>query len=161
LIISTQLTPNEARLLEDRDWIEGGDVLVASANSCIFDITKQEWFIPGQAVPVAGDGTAPDATEEEQEPDAAGADEGNTNPPVKPKPKPKPKPSKAVARLLTIANTLAERVMRKEAKGGIDAKFLIEVLSISKDKADEYVAQRSSLNEEEARAALIALAQGE
>jgi HK97 family phage portal protein len=157
LIESGQLTFNEARAIEDRDYVEGGDALTLPANSCIFDIAEQEWFIPGQQVPEASEGEAPTAKPGEQEPDAAGSGDGDTAPPVKTKPQPK----KAETRLLAIANGLAERVMRKEAKGGIDAKFVAEVMNISKDKAEEYVAKRSSLSDEEARAALIALAQGE
>jgi HK97 family phage portal protein len=161
LIESGQLTLNEARAIEDRDWIEGGDVLIQPANSCIYDIAEQEWFIPGQQVPEASDGEAPEPKPGEQEPDAAGAgdDTNETEPkPVAPK---KKKPSKAQARLEAIANSLAERVMRKEAKGGIDAKFVAEVLNVSREQAEEYVAKRSTLSDEEARAALIALAQGE
>jgi hypothetical protein len=51
--------------------------------------------------------------------------------------------------------------MRKEAKGGIDAKFIAEVMSVSVTKAEEYIANRKNLSNEEARAALIAIAQGE
>ena len=161
LINSWQMTPNEARAIEDRDWIEGGDFLSGPANSAVFDPEQQEFFIPGQKPPEP-DGDEGGDTETkpgEQEPDTAGDGDGNTAPPIKPTKK--PQPDKAKARLLAIANSLAERVMRKEAKGGIDAKFVAEVMSVSMEHAQEYVAMRSKLSDEEARTALIVLAQGE
>ena len=51
LIGSWQLTPNEARFMEDRDSIEGGDFLSGPANGAIFDPTTGEFFIPGQKLP--------------------------------------------------------------------------------------------------------------
>jgi hypothetical protein len=51
--------------------------------------------------------------------------------------------------------------MRSEAKGEVKAKFVAEVLSISMEKAEEYVANRKSQNEMQARAALFLLAMGE
>jgi HK97 family phage portal protein len=167
LINSFQLTPNEARAIEDRDSLEGGDFLVGGTGTpVIFDIPNQRYFIPGQL--------QPQLTDEESEqkkdlappppvvvggPDAAGSsDDNDETEPTTPAPK---KKSKTKARLEAIANSLAERVMRKESKGGIDAKFIAEVLSVSKEQAEEYVAKRSTLSNEEARAALIVLAQGE
>jgi HK97 family phage portal protein len=159
LIESTQMTPNEARILEDRDTVEGGDVLIAPANSCVFNPEENEWFIPGQKPPEesAPTGGQPPKQSPEQEPDAEGSGDGNTAPPAAVK----PKPTKTKARLEVIANSLAERIMRKEAKGGIDAKFIAEVMSVSVTKAEEYIANRKNLSNEEARAALIAIAQGE
>jgi hypothetical protein len=52
-------------------------------------------------------------------------------------------------------------VIRKESKGKIDAKFVAEVMNISVEKAEIYVAQRKDWNDDEARAALIALATGD
>lgn len=158
LINSWQMTPNEARLLEDRDTIEGADFLSGPSNGAIYDPEEDEFFIPGQKPPEPGDETStPGTSAPEQEPDAQGAGESTTPPPAKKQ----TSTPKAESRLLTIANSLAERVMRKEAKGGVDAKFLAEVLSISKEKAEAYIAGREKLSNEEARAALIALAQGD
>jgi HK97 family phage portal protein len=167
-IVSGQMTPNEARAQEDMDSIEGGDFLTfGTGTPVIFDIENQRFFIPGQLQPTLTDDeaqqkkdltpppvVAPNTVGEEE-------DTNETEPPTAPAPKKKKPQPKAESRLLAIANSLAERVMRKEQKGGIDAKFVAEVLNISKDKAEDYVAKRSSLSDEEARAALIALAQGE
>lgn len=170
LLNSFQLTPNEARAIEDRDSIEGGDFLSGGTGTpVIFDIENQRFFIPGQlAPPLTDDEQAdlPPAPEPSQAPDVVGSDddEQETEPePPRPKTvkKPKAKRDKTQARLEAIANSLAERVMRKEAKGGTDAKFVAEVLSISIEKAENYTAQRKSLSDQEARAALVGLAQGE
>jgi HK97 family phage portal protein len=165
-INSFQMTPNEARAQEDMDSIEGGDFLSGGTGTpVIFDVPNQRFFIPGQLQPQMTDEEA-EAKQAQTppppavvEPDTVGEEEdtNKTEPPTAPQ---KSQP-KAETRLLAIANSLAERVMRKEAKGGIDSKFVAEVLNISKDKAGEYVAKRSSLSDEQARAALIALAQGE
>jgi HK97 family phage portal protein len=177
LINSWQMTPNEARLLEDRDSIEGGDFLSGPANGAIYNPVTGEFFIPGQKIPDADD--PDDANEESGEsapdvpgPDAAGDGDGNTEPPFKhpapPKPAKKPakkavpaKPNKANARLQALANSMADRVMRKELKSAPDAKFVAEVLSVDIEAATEYVESRKSLNDEEARAALVALAVGD
>ena len=175
LITSWQMTPNEARILEDRDTIEGGDFLSGPANGAIFNPETGEWFIPGQLVPEPDETEESDPTAEptESEPDAEGssddADEAFTHPPAPKKPQPKKapkkaaaKPDKAKARLEAISISLSERVMRKESKGGaVDAKFVAEVLNIPTEKADAYVASRKTLSDTEARAALVALAQGE
>ena len=165
-IVSGQMTPNEARAQEDMDSIEGGDFLtLGTGTPVIFDVENQRFFIPGQLQPNMTDEEA--ETKKAQtpppppvvEPDTVGEEE-DTNRTEPPQPKPKSKP-KAESRLLAISTSLTERVMRKESKGGIDAKFVAEVLNISKDKAEDYVAKRSTLTDEEARAALITLAQGE
>jgi len=144
LINSWQMTPNEARILEDRDTIEGGDFLSGPANGAIFDPETGEWFIPAQKQPEPGEAT--DTTET----------------PAAPEQKPEAKqPTKAEARLQAFANSNAERVMLKEAKGGIDAKFVATVMNVSKEQAEAYIANRSKLNDQEARAALIALALGD
>lgn len=163
LVNSGQMTPNEARVLEDRDTIEGADVLIFPANSAVFDPKEQEFFIPGQKPPESEEGSDPTPPAAEEEPDAQGAGEDNddTNLPAPKTKKPAKQPTKAQNRLLEIGNSLAERVMRKEAKGGIDAKFLAEVLNVSKEKSEAYIASRKQLNDQEARAALVALAQGE
>jgi HK97 family phage portal protein len=167
LINSFQLTPNEARAIEDRDSIEGGDFLTGGTGTpVIFDIPNQRYFIPGQLQPQLTDeeseqkkDLAPPPPVVVGSPDATGTDDDvEETEPTTPSPK---KKSKARNRLDVIANSLAERVMRKEAKGGIDAKFVAEVLSVSMEQAEEYVAKRSKLSNEEARAALIVLAQGE
>jgi HK97 family phage portal protein len=160
LINSWQLTPNEARALEDRDSIEGGDFLYAQNAGAIFNPTTGEYFIPGQLPPTVEDpDEADDATEapDADESDEAGNGDGNTQPPTKPA-----KPSKAKARLNALANSMADRVIRKESKGKIDAKFVSEVLNVPLEQAEEYaVARMSMTTEEQAREALVALAMGE
>jgi HK97 family phage portal protein len=156
LINSYQLTPNEARLLEDRDSIEGGDFLAGPASGAIYDPTNKEFFIPGQKPPSTQDpDDANEGTNAEnpEEPDEAGDGDGNTAPPTKP-------PIPARNRLHALAASLADRVLRKEAKGKIDAKFISEVLNIDPALAEAYAANRPTLNDDEARAALIALAEG-
>ena len=162
LINSMQMTPNEARVLEDRDTIEGGDVLILAANSAVFDPEEGEFFIPGQKDPVPDASKQSDVEGEavEEEPDAQGdTDDNDDNEP--PQVPIKKKGAKAANRLALLARNAVERVMRKEAKGGIDTKFLVEVLMISPEQADAYIAGRKKLNDTEARAALEALAQGE
>jgi hypothetical protein len=174
LINSWQMTPNEARLLEDRDSIEGGDFLSGPANGAIYDPVTGEFFIPGQKVPDADDPDDADEESDESDPNEAGADaagdgDGNTEPPFKHPVPPKPvkppakkavpaKPSKAKARLEAIASSLADRVIRKEQKSTPDARFVAEVLNIDLATATLYVDSRKDLTAEEARAALIALA---
>jgi hypothetical protein len=169
LINSFQLTPNEARAIEDRDAMEGGDFLTGGTGTpVIYDSENDRFFIPGQLQPQLTDEEAqqkkdltPPPPPANQAPDAQGSDEDENQTPTAPAKKTAPKPNKAKARLEAIANSLAERVMRKEAKGGIDAKFVAEVMSVSKEQAEAYIALRSKLNDTEARAALVALAQGE
>jgi HK97 family phage portal protein len=150
LIASGQMTLNEARSTEDRDWIEGGDVLVLAANSCLFDPATQSWFIPGQKVPVdAPDGAAVPNAAEEDEPDADGDDA------------PDAKSAKVTARLAAIANSLAERCERKFAKSGaLEPKFVAEVMSVPLEEAQRVCSTVYS-NKDEMRAALVALATGE
>jgi HK97 family phage portal protein len=166
-INSWQLTPNEARLLEDLDTIEGGDFLCGPANGAIYDPVSGEFFIPGQKPPTSSDvddademvGTEGGEQGEDGEPDGAGDGDGNTAPPTKPVVP--PKPSKATARLTALANSMADRVLRKESKAKIDARFVAEVLNIPTEQAEDYATRRTSMTEAEARAALIALAIGE
>ncbi len=161
LINSWQLTPNEARLLEDRDTIEGGDFLSGPANGAIYDPVSGEFFIPGQKPPNADD---PDDADEEttgadaDEPDEAGDADGDTNPPA---PRPPAKPGKATARLRALAESMADRVLRKELKSAPDAKFVADVLNVTGDEAAAYVAVRQNMTHEQAREALIALATGD
>jgi HK97 family phage portal protein len=178
LINSWQMTPNEARFLEDRDSIEGGDFISGPANGAIYNPVTGEFFIPGQKPPDPDD--PDDANEEadvpdpsEDEPDEAGDSDGNTEPPFKhtvpPKPKKqpvkqvvKPVPAKKTnARLNALAGSMADRVLRKEAKGKIDAKFVAEVLNISAEQAEEYITKRKDMTEEQARAELVALGRGD
>jgi HK97 family phage portal protein len=169
LILSWQLTPNEAREIEDRDSIEGGDFLCGPANGAIFNPVTGEFFIPGQKPPDPDDpDDADDADEDtgdgdEDEPDAAGDGDGDTDIPIPPAQPAKPpvKPGKATARLHALANSMADRVLRKEAKGGADAKFTADVLSIPLAAAETYVAGRKNMTDEQARAALVALATGD
>lgn len=173
LIQSWQLTPNEARILEDRDTIEGGDFLSGPANGAIFDPVNGEFFIPGQKPPSQQDpdeadenaqGNEDQAATEGVGPDTGGDGDGNTTPPQPTKPvkkAPPAKPSKPTARLEALANSAAERILRKESKSGPDAKFVAEVLHLDAVEAEAYVASRNDLNEEQARAALVALALGD
>jgi HK97 family phage portal protein len=170
LINSWQMTPNEGRLLEDRDTIEGGDFLSGPANGAIYDPVNKEFFIPGQKPPSTLD--PDDANENEQGnedqaategvgPDTGGNGDGNTNPPQPAKPVKSAKPVKATARLTALANSAVERILRKESKSGPDAKFVAEVLHLDAADAEAYVARRNELNDEQARAALVALATGD
>lgn len=179
LINSWQMTPNEARLLEDRDSIEGGDFLSGPANGAIYNPVTGEFFIPGQLVPDADE--PQDANENADEddpnvpsPDESGNEDGNIEPPFKHPAPPKPvkktapikkavaaKPSKAKARLQALAISMADRVLRKEAKGKVDAKFVMEVLNISNEQAEAYIANRTTITEIQAHAALVALGMGD
>lgn len=146
-INSFQMTPNEARAIEDLDAVEGGDFLTGGTGTpVIFNVDKQEFFIPGQLPPEPEPGgETPAKPEQEQEQDTEGSDQ-NKN---------------AQARLKEIGIVLADRVMRKEAKSSLDAKFVAEVLNISQEKAEAFIANRKALTEQEARAALVALVTGD
>jgi hypothetical protein len=147
---SGQLTPNEARVKEHMDTVDGLDFSVLPANSCIFDPDSKLIYIPGQSLPG-------------QEPEAAPADPNPENQPVSPplpKPVPPKKKSKATARLESIASSLAERVMRKAAKSELDAKFVSEVLACSMNDAGEYVTLYQDMTPEESKEALINLVVG-
>ena len=138
-----QMSPNEVRVEEDQDTVEGLDWYCLPANTAVFN--GGEIYIPGQDLPgkeTPAEETA-DAKPETQ------AEQKTDN--------------KATARLLTIANSLAERVIRKEAKGKIDAEFIADVLTTTVTKAAEYLDRRKkgAINEENARAALVELAMGE
>jgi HK97 family phage portal protein len=164
LINSWQMTPNEARTLEDRDSIEGADFLSGPSNGAIYDPANKEFFIPGQKPPSQQD---PDDANEETtspdspEPDESGDGDANTAPPAKPTKAPAKKPSKTKARLEAIANSLVERITRKEAKASVEPKFVAEVLLCSRAEADAYCATRKDMTPEEARASLLSLVIGE
>jgi HK97 family phage portal protein len=158
LIQSFQMTPNEARAIEDRDAIEGGDFLTGGTGTpIIFDTVEQEFFIPGQQVP-EDDETV---TDPNAEPGEAGSDTaGGDDSPVVPAKQPE-KPNKAEARLSQIANSLAERVIRKAAKADVDAKFVSEVLNCSLNDAEGFTAKYKTLTPDEQRSALVALVHGD
>jgi HK97 family phage portal protein len=147
LINSWQMTPNEGRAIEDRDSIDGGDFLCGPSNGAIYDPVKKEFFIPGQLVP---------ATDTEDPADAAtpGDSTEDKAPPVKPTKAPN-------KRLKALAESMADRVIRKEAKGKVDAKFVSEVLNVSVEEAEEYVTKRKDRTDERAREVLIMLAMGD
>jgi HK97 family phage portal protein len=148
-ISSGQRTPNETRIMDDQDPIEGADMLFFPSGSGVFDPETGEIFIPGQQA----SGQAPDESPAEDQQDTA------PESPTEDK-----QDTKAVARLLAIANALADRVQRKESKGGtVDAKFIADVMNVSLEKAEEYCQKRKNgeITDENVRAALIALAQGE
>lgn len=159
LINSFQLTPNEARAIEDRDAVEGGDFLAGGTGTpVIFDTVEQEFFIPGQKPPEENETvTDPNALPEPGGADAAGSTDSLAAPPAK---QPE-KPNKAKARLAQIANSLAERVMRKAAKADVDAKFVSEVLNCSLNDAEGFTAKYKTLTPDEQRSALVALVQGD
>ncbi len=161
-INSFQMTPNEARVLEDRDTIEGGDVLFFPQNSGIYDIETGEYFLASQQADEKEPATAPIPEGDGDEPDVEG---GETPPtPVKGKkqsPPIKKQAAKAEARLIQIANSLAERCERKfEKSGTLEPKFVAEVMSVSLEKAIE-VCKGPYTSKEEYHAALVACALGE
>jgi HK97 family phage portal protein len=158
LINSFQMTPNEARAIEDRDAVEGGDFLAGGTGTpVIFDTVEQEFFIPGQKVPEVDEtDTDPNAAPEAAGSDTAGDDDNAVVPAKQPG-----KPNKAQARLAQIANSLSERVMRKAARADLDAKFVSEVLNCSLNDAEGFTAKYKNLTPDEQRSALIALVQGE
>ena len=148
-INSGQLTPNEARVKERMDTIDGWDVSVLPANSCVFDPETGEIYIPGQDLP----------GHEPVEPPVV--------PPSPPKPleeppvPPKKKKSKAKARLEALALNLAERVARKEEKAGTAyPKFVSDVIGCTMEQAEEYCAARKNATDDEARETLIKLVVG-
>ena len=149
---SGQINGNEARVLEDRDTVDGLDFFQLPANSAVFDPETKEIYIPGQDLP---------GEEPTEDPAAA---PGAPKPGTKPVDAPKPAPSKAKganARLDVFVSSAVDRTVRKEAKAPIDAKFVAEVLNVTPAQAEGYCAMRKDLTNEEARAALIAMATGE
>jgi HK97 family phage portal protein len=143
-IRSGQMNPNEVRVNEDMDTVDGLDWYCLPANTAVFH--DGEIYIPGQDLP-GKETPAEDATDTKPES------------PIEQK----TDSSKATARLLTIANSLAERVERKEAKGPITAKFISEVLACTVEQAQAYIHGRvdGSITNENAHAMLITMAQGE
>jgi HK97 family phage portal protein len=130
-IRSGQMNPNEVRVTEDMDTVEGLDWFCLPANTAVFH--DGEIYIPGQDLP----GKEPDA-------DDAGTKQTD-----------KADKAKVTARLLTIANSLSERVIRKQTKGTITAEFVADVLACSMETAAEYVSVHKTFTESEARAAII------
>ena len=144
LINSYQMTPNEARAIEDRDSIDGGDFLSGPANGAIYDPTTGEFFIPGQKPPTSGEGSdSKDAPVESDEPDTAGDGDPSN-----------------YARFVKIANGLAERVIRKAAKAELTAKFVAEVMQVDMEIAELYVNNYKNLTEDEQRESLVAMGLG-
>jgi hypothetical protein len=142
-IRSGQLTPNDVNILEDRDTVDGLDWHCLPANTAVFN--DGEIYIPGQDIP----------GKETPEEDAA-----DTKPET---PAEEKTDKKVTARLLTIANSLAERVERKELKGALDAKFVSEVLACSPQAAESYIRGRKdgTITNDNAHAMLMKMAQGE
>lgn len=158
---SFQMTPNEARLDEDLDAIEGGDFLTGGTGTpVIFDPSNGEFFIPGQLPPQAVMDQQAELSKQNAQAAADRLAAMPKSPPADGK-EPAEPDTGARNRLAQMAKSAVERVIRKEAKSGPDAKFVAEVLSVSKEQAEKYVESRSTLSEDEARAALIALAMGE
>jgi HK97 family phage portal protein len=143
-IRSGQMSPNEVRVLEDQDTVEGLDWYCLPANTAVFN--DGEIYIPGQDV-LSDDGKSIDPKNTPTAPDADPNSTSDATP-------------KTTARLLTIANSLAERVERKEAKGTIDAKFISEVLACSLTDAEAYIQGRKdkSISDSDAHAVLVTLA---
>jgi HK97 family phage portal protein len=141
LLESGQRSFNELREDDDKDPVEGWDKYMIPAQSAVYDPAKDELILPAQKNP--GDVEIP---------------LDGKKPPVPPTPTP------ATARFKAIAETLSERVLRKETKSGTpDAKFVVEVLNVTAEQAEAYCTARASGNitAEQAKAALIALVIGE
>ena len=169
------MSANQVAVLEDEDTIEGfGDYRFFPANSGAFDPATGECFIPAQKPPVVDEDEESEPTPEDEGKDSdtpplpgSDEDDGDTEEPTpakkgKPVSPPAPaKPSKAQARLTALVNAAVDRVLRKEQKSAPDAKFTADVLNIALADAEQYVAQRKDLTDEQARAALVALATGD
>lgn len=142
-IRSGQMSPNEVRVNEDQDTVDGLDWYCLPANTAVFH--DGEIYIPGQDLP--GKET-PEEHAADTKPESPAEDKTD---------------KKAQARLLTIANSLAERVERKEAKSILDAKFVSEVLACSPQAAEAYIRGRKdkTISNENSHAMLIQMAQGE
>jgi HK97 family phage portal protein len=153
---SGQISGNEARTNEDRDTVDGYDFFQLPANSAVFIPATGEIFIPGQEPP------SPDEDETAGPPQPA--EPGQPQPDATPPPKPAKKGKGATARLETLTNALVERIVRKEMKSGsVDAKFISEVLNISLQEAEGFMANRKygQMIDAEERLALVSLAMGE
>jgi HK97 family phage portal protein len=131
-IRSGQMCPNEVRVEEDKDTVEGLDWYCLPANTAVYH--DGEIYIPGQDLPGKEDPADTDTKAE----------------PTEPKPN---------ARLQAIANSLAERIERKQTKGTIDAKFVAEVLVCTIEQATDYCTKYTAVTAE-SHAALVALAEG-
>ena len=138
-IRSGQMSPNEVRINEDQDTVDGLDWYCLPANTAVFN--DGEIYIPGQDIP----GKETPAEENAETP-----------------PDTKTTARQAEARLLAMATACAERIRRKESKGKIDAAFVADVLNVSTEKAELYLYGRKNgiITDEDANAALIALAEG-
>jgi hypothetical protein len=153
---SGQISGNEARTNEDRDTVDGYDFFQLPANSAVFIPATGEILIPGQEPP------SPDEDETAGPPQPA--EPGQPQPDATPPPKPPKKGKGATARLETLTNALVERIVRKEMKSGsVDAKFISEVLNISLQEAEGFMANRKygQMIDAEERLALVSLAMGE
>jgi HK97 family phage portal protein len=136
-IRSGKKSQNECREADGLDPKPGLDVHFFPANSGVINPDNGEMFLPAQK------------TEKQPAPQ-----------PSLESPTPTPAPS---ARLQALATAAAERVVRKETKGGkIDAEFIADVMSISVAKAEAYLAKRKSGEiTDNIQAALVALAVNE
>jgi HK97 family phage portal protein len=149
LINSYQLTPNEARAIEDRDSIDGGDFLTGPANGAIFDPVLKEFFIPGQKPPSAEGEEPPAAVKKPVTPPEEGDVAGGSD------------ASNFATRLSAITNSLVDRIQRKAAKTDLTAQFVSEVLVCSVDSAQRYCDSYKTLTPADQQKALVALAKGE
>jgi HK97 family phage portal protein len=143
LIESGQRMPNETRENDDLDPIDGMDKIILPANSAIYDPEKDELILPSQKNP--GDVEVP-------------LDKKLPPAPALPAPNP------AKAKLQALADSLAERVLRKAQKAGkADAKFVAEVLGCPLHQAEAYCTGRENgkIKAEDAKAALVALVIGD
>lgn len=140
-IRSGKKSPNECRVADDLDEVPGWDLYFFPANAGAYDPKTGELFLPKQKEVVS---------------------ESAKSTPTAPAAPTAPAPAAPSARLLAIADSLAERVIRKESKGGSnDAKFVAEVLSISLEKAQDYCTKRAAGEITDVKAALIALVIGD
>lgn len=143
-ITNGQLSPNQVAVLEDEDTIDAfGDYRFFPANSGAFDPASGQVFIPGQKPPTP-------QPEEASKPDSTDEANGDSEPAGT--------SDKVKNRLTTLANTLADRILRKEQKSGtVEAKFVAEVLDISLALAEQYINARGQMNDTQAREMLCSL----
>lgn len=137
LVESGQRNPNELRENDDLDPVDGWDLYFFPANSGVFNPETGETYLPAQKVDAPGN-PQPQDTEKTAAP--------------------------AKTQLAKIADSLAERVLRKEAKAQkVDAKYVAEVCACPLEKAEAYCKDRESgkIPAEQARVSLVALVTGE
>jgi len=136
LIDTGQRTPNECRLGDDMDDIDGNDYLHVNANCILKD---------GELITVGVRGVG-----NQEEP----TKEGQVT-------KSQPVPGTPQARLQELGELLAERILRKEEREQkVNPAFIAQVLGIEEYGVSQYAAERPNLSREQAKEKLIELATG-